>query len=155
MVVVIVVLSLVTLLVWPLLPSSDATNLRQSVRSLATVIRYLGDRSVTTKTVYRMEFGLTDSTLTIKKIADGEETAPEDPFFSRRILADGVTIEDVEIPRLGKLTEGTVNIDFGVAGLGEFMIIHLKGAKEGHFTLTAYPEGGKVQIAEGYQEMKL
>jgi len=155
MVVVIVVLSLVTLLVWPLLPSTDATSLRQSARTLATVIRYLGDRSVTTKTAYRVEFGLTDGTVTVKKIVNGEETAPEDPFFSRKILADRVTVEDVEIPRLGKLTEGTVNVDFGVAGLGEFMIIHLKGAKEAHFTLTAYPEGGKVEIAEGYQEMKL
>jgi len=155
MVVVIVVLSLVALLVWPLLPSTGATNLRQSARSLATVIRYLGDRSVTTKTPYRMGIGLTDGTLTVNKIVKGEETAPEDPFFSRKILADGVTVEDVEIPRLGKLTEGTVNIEFGAAGLGEFMIIHLKGAKKGHFSLTAYPEGGKVEVAEGYQEMKL
>lgn len=154
MVVVIVVLSLVTLLVWPLLPSTDATSLRQSARTLTSVIRYLGDKSVTTKTAYRMGFGLTDDIITVKKVVNGEETAPEDPFFSRRILADGVTIEDVEIPRLGKLTEGTVDVDFGAAGLGEFMIVHLKGAKEGHFTLTAYPDGGKVELAEGYQEMK-
>jgi general secretion pathway protein H len=153
MIVVIVVLSLVTLLVWPLLPSTDATSLRQSARTLATVIRYLGDTSVTTKTAYRMECGLTDGTVTVEKIVDGKATSPDDPFFSRKILAEGVTIEDVEIPRLGKLTEGTVDIDFGVAGLGEFTIIHLKGANKGHYTLTAYPEGGRVQIAEGYQEM--
>ena len=154
LVVVIVVLSLVTLLVWPLLPSTDATNLRHSARQLATVIRYLGDRSVTTKTVYRLELGVTDGTVTVKKVVDGKVEAPDDPFFSRRILADGVVLEDVAIPRLGKLTEGTVTVNFGAAGLGEFMIVHLKGAGDGHFTLTAYPEGGKVELAEGYQDMK-
>jgi general secretion pathway protein H len=155
LVVVIVVLSMVTLLVWPLLPSTSAADLRHSSRQLATVIRYLGERSVTTKTDYRLEFSLPDGTLTVKKITDGKETPPEDPFFSRQILTEGVTVEDVDIPRVGKISEGTVNVEFGASGLAEFMIVHLKGANDGHFTLTAYPEGGRVEIAEGYQEMKL
>ncbi len=66
-----------------------------------------------------MHLDLTDNTVTVKKIVNGEEVSPEDPFFSRKIMADGVSIEDVEIPRLGKLGEGIVNVDFGVAGLGE------------------------------------
>ena len=155
MVVVIVILSLVALLVVPLLPSTEAAELRGSARSLTAVIRYLGDRSVTTKSPYRMLLNLTDSTITVKKIVNGEETAPEDPFFTKKFLADGVTIEDVEIPRLGKLSEGAVNVDFGVAGLGEFTVIHLKGIKGSHFTVTAIPEGGKVEVLEGYQEIKL
>ena len=153
--VVIVIISLVALLVFPLLPSTDAANLRGSARSLAAVIRYLGDRSVTTKSRYRMLLSLTDNTVTVKKIVNGEETAPEDPFFARKFLADRVTIEDVEIPRLGKLGEGAVTMDFGVAGLAEFTIIHLRGAKENHFTVTALPDGGRVEVREGYQEMKL
>jgi general secretion pathway protein H len=153
--VVIVIISLAAMLVLPLLPSTDAANLRTSARSLAAVIRYLGDRSVTTKTPYRMLLSLTDNTVTVKKIVNGEETAPEDPFFSRKFLNDRVTIEDVEIPRLGKLGEGMVTVDFGVAGLGEFIVIHLKGAQESHFTLTALPGGGRVEVLEGYQEMKM
>ena len=47
MVVVITIISLVALLVLPRLPSTDAANLRSSARSLAAVIRYLGDQSVT------------------------------------------------------------------------------------------------------------
>jgi general secretion pathway protein H len=155
MTVVIVIISLVALLVLPLLPSTGAANLRGSARSLAGVIRYLGDRSVATKTPYRMLLNLTDNTVTVKKIANNEETAPEDPFFTRKFLAEGVTIEDVEISRLGKLGEGVVTMDFGVAGLAEFTIIHLKGAKESHFTVTALPGGGRVEVADGYQEMKL
>ncbi len=155
MVVVIIVISLVAVLVLPLLPSTDAANLRSSARSLSAVVRYLGDRSVTTKSPYRMAVNLTDNTITVKKIVNGEEVPPEDPFFTRKLLAEGVTIEDVEVPRLGKVSEGEVQIDFGVAGLADFTVMHLKGTRENHFTVTALPGGGKVEVLEGYQEMKL
>jgi len=153
MAVVIVIISMVAIIVLPLLPSTSAAELRNSARRLSTVVRYLGDRSVTTKTPFRMRLDLNDSTVAIKKMVNGEETTPEDPFFSRNILDDGVSIEDVEIQRLGKLGEGVVNVDFGVAGLGEFIVIHLKGGKEGHFTVTAIPYGGRVEVLEGYQEI--
>jgi prepilin-type N-terminal cleavage/methylation domain-containing protein len=152
MAVVIVIISMVAIIVLPLLPSTGAAELRNSARRLSTVVRYLGDRSVTTKTPYRMRLDLSDNAVIIKKMVNGEETIPEDPFFSRNILDDGVSIEDVEIQRLGKLGESEVNVDFGFAGLGEFIVIHLKGRKEGHFTVTALPYGGRVEVLEGYQE---
>jgi len=155
MAVVIVIISMVAIIVLPLLPSTGAAELRNSTRRLSTVVRYLGDRSVTTKTPYRMRLDLNDNAVIIKKMVNGEETIPEDPFFSRNILDDGVSIEDVEIQRLGKLGEGVVNVDFGVAGLGEFIVIHLKGRKEGRFTVTAFPYGGRVEVLEGYQEISL
>ncbi len=153
--VVIVVLCLAALLVLPLLPSTDAANLRSSARSLAAVVRYLGDQAITTKSTYRMLLDLTDNTITVRKIVNGEETAADDPFFARRMPAEGVTVEDVEIPRLGKIAEGVIAMDFGVSGLAEFTIIHLKGVKGGEYTITALPGGGKVEVLEGYQEMKL
>jgi general secretion pathway protein H len=155
LVVVVAILSLVALLVIPLLPSTDAANLRSSARRLSAVIRYLGERSVTTKIPYRMLLDLTDNTITVKQITNGEETAPDDPFFARKLLADGVTVEDVEIPRLGKLGVGEITVDFGGRGLEEFIIIHLKGGKENRFTVMAFPGGGKVNVLEGYQEVKL
>jgi len=155
MAVVIVIISMVAIIVLPLLPSTGAADLRNSARRLSTVVRYLGERSVTTKSPYRMRLDLNDSTVTIKKMVNGEETTPEDPFFSRNILADGVSMEDIEIQRLGKLGEGVVNVDFGVAGLGEVIVIHLKGGNEGHFTVTALPYGGRVEVLEGYQEIAL
>ena len=153
MVVVIFILGLAALLVFPLLPSTDASNLKDSARRLATVIRYLGERSVTTKTPYRMNLDISGGGVTVKKIVNGEETTPEDPFFSRGILADGVSIEDIEIPRLGKVAEGVFNVGFGVAGLDDFLVIHLKGTKGGEFTVTALPQGGRVEVLEGYQEI--
>lgn len=155
MMVVIVIISLVAAIVLPLLPASDASDLRGSARRLATLIRYLGDRSVTTKSQFRMKLDLAENTLKIKKLVNDEEAEPGDPFFSRKFIAEGVTIEDIETPRLGKASEGVVNIDFDVSGLGEFIIIHLKGAKGDHYTVTAYPYGGKVEVQEGYQEITL
>jgi hypothetical protein len=155
MAVVIVIISMVAIIVLPLLPSTGAADLKNSARRLSTVVRYLGERSVTTKTPYRMRLDLNDSTVVIKKIVEGEETNPEDPFFSRNILDDGVSIEDIEIQRLGKLGEGVINVDFGAAGLGEFIVIHLKGEKDGRFTVTAFPYGGRVEVLEGYREISL
>jgi len=155
MAVVIVIISMVAMIVLPLLPSTDTANLRNTARSLATVIRYLGDRAVTTKVPHRMLLDLGDNTVTVKKIVDGDEVLPDDPFFSRKIMAEGVSIEDVEVHRLGKLGEGTVNVDFGVSGLEDSLVIHLKGAKGDHYTVMALPNGRRVEVLEGYQEMKL
>jgi general secretion pathway protein H len=154
MIVVIVIISLTAMMVLPLLPSTDAANLRSSARSLAAVIRYLGDRSVTTKVPYRMELGVADATVKVKKLENGELVAPGDPFLAGRFLAEGITIEDVEIPRLGKVDDGEVTMDFGGAGLGDPAVIHLKGVSDLHFTVTALPGGGRVEVREGYQEMK-
>jgi hypothetical protein len=100
-----------------------------------------------------MSFDLNEGSVSVKKLVNGNETAPEDPFFSRNILAEGVTIEDVEIQRRGRLSEGTAHVDFGFAGLGEFLLVHLKGAKGGRFTVTALPNGGRVEVLEGHREI--
>ena len=155
MVVVVAILSLLVVIVLPLLPSSEVSALSDSARRLSALVRYLGDQSVTTKSLYRMQLDLSDNTVAIKKIVNGVEREPEDPFFSRRVMAQGVNIEDIETPRLGKTGDGTINVDFGAAGLGEFMIIHLRGRGGDHFTVTAIPYGGKVEVQKGYQEMPL
>lgn len=154
MVVVIVILSLAVILVFPRLPSTGATRLKSSARGMAAVIRYLGDRSVTTKTVYRLHFDLNDGSVSVAKLAGDAEVPPADPFFSRPILADGITVEDVEVPSLGKVATGDVTVAFGGDGLEEFLTVHLKGEKGAHMTVTAYPQGGKVAVEEGYQEVK-
>jgi general secretion pathway protein H len=154
MVVVIAIIAMAALLVLPRLPSTDTSNLRGSARSLAAMIRYLGDKSITSKSAYRLQLNLADSSLAVRKVVNGEESTDSDPFFSRRILADGISIEDVRIPRLGKLSTGEVTVGFGPSGLEDFVIIHLKGSRDNHFTVTAYPQNGKVKVGEGYQEVE-
>ncbi len=153
--VVIAILSLVVLMVLPRLPSTESGKLRDSARTLASTIRYLSDQAVTTKSSYRMHLNLADSTITVKKLTDsGDEAATDDTFLTKRIIAEGITIEDVTIPRLGKVADGEVVVAFGPSGLSEFMVVHLKDAGSGHYTITAYPNNGKVKVEEGYREMQ-
>lgn len=154
MVVVVAIIAMLAMLVFPRLPSMGATNLRDSARNLAAAIRYLGDKAITTKGAYRLKIDLTGDTLVVRKVENGEEGADSDPFFSRRLLADGIDVEDVRIPRLGKLSAGEVSVSFGPAGLEDFVTIHLKGNQGGHYTVVAYPQNGKVKVSEGYQEVE-
>jgi general secretion pathway protein H len=151
--IVITILAISALIVLPLLPETDAANLKNSARATAAEIRYLGERSITTKTRYRLRLDLDNGKTSVIKMVNGEETVPEDPFLSRNVLAEGVGIEDVEVQGLGKLGEGVVDLDFGVAGLADFVVIHLKGARDGRFTVTALPNGGRVECVEGYREI--
>jgi general secretion pathway protein H len=153
MILVIVILSMVTILVLPRLPSTEGAELRTSARSLAAAIRYLGDLSITAKAPHRLHFNLTEGTIAItRKNADGEDVPPEDVFLGRQFLAEGVTLEDVEIQRLGKISSGEVVVDFGVGGLEEYVSIHLQGKGGGHFTVDAFPQSGKVKVYEEYRE---
>ena len=45
-------------------------------------------------------------------------------------------------------------IPFGPGGNTDCVTIHLLGGKE-HYTVIAYPSGGKVRVLEGYQEVTL
>jgi general secretion pathway protein H len=154
--VVIFVLALTVVVVLPKFPSTDGAKLRSSAASLAAAIRTLGDRSIMTKNHYRMSLSLFDGQVTISRIdSGGQELPPDDLFLKRRLLAEGVIIKDVDLPRKGKITASTVAVDFDVNGLNEFMLIHLQGAHNSYFTIVAFPENGKVKVLEGYQEMVL
>jgi len=154
--VVLVILSITAALVVPRLPSTDAMELKSSARSLASLLRYLGERSISSKTIYRLHVNIRENSIKVtRKLANGDEIPPEDPLLSRNTLTAGIVIADLESPRLGKVTEGEVFIDFGSAGLSEFLTIHLNSPKGEIFTVTGYPQGGKVKIISGYQEVTL
>lgn len=154
--IVIAILAMTTALVLPRLPMHDEANLRSSARSLAATLRYLGERSVTSKTAYRLHLNIADQSVKVmKKLASGDEVPPEEALLSRRILAEGVTITDIQTSRLGTVREGEVLFDFGSRGLTEFINIHLQTASGRTYTVTGFPENGKVKVLAGYQESSL
>ncbi|NVN98758.1 MAG: prepilin-type N-terminal cleavage/methylation domain-containing protein [Geobacteraceae bacterium] len=153
--VVIVILSITAALVIPRLPASDSMELKSSARTLASMLRYLGERSVASKDVYRLHINLSDNSIRVtRKLPSGDEVPPEDPMLARSPLGAAVVISDFESPRLGKVTEGDVMIDFGAAGLSEFMTVHIASPKGDSFTVVGYP-GGKVKIHPGREEVAL
>jgi len=154
--VVLVILSITAALVVPRLPATDSMELKSSARSLSSLLRYLGERSVGSKNIYRLHINISENSLRVtRKLANGDEIPPDDPLLSRKVLAAGVVIADFQSPRLGKITEGEVLIDFGAGGLAEFLTLHLSSSKGESFTVAGYPQGGKVKVLAGYQEVTL
>jgi general secretion pathway protein H len=151
--VVIVIIVISAAVVLPRLPDTEAGKLKTSARNLASAIRFLNDQAIVTKGIYRLHLNITDGSTSISKLsAGGEEVAPDDSFMKRHIIEEGIAIQDVIDPQLGKVTEGEVQIHFGPGGNQNGVMIHLKGGKN-QYTVIAYPSGGKVKVLEGYQEV--
>jgi len=156
LVVVLAILAMTTLLVWPRLPDTRAAALKGSARALATTVRYVGDQVITTRLPHRLRITPGSGEIRVVTIPPGgTESRPSDTFFNRRILADGVTVVDVQIPRLGTVSTGEVLLDFGPAGLADIATIHLRESGGDQMTVTIFPFGSRVKVQEGYQEVGL
>ena len=156
LVVVLAILAMVTALVWPRLPDTRGASLKSSARTLAATMRYLGEQVAVQRQPYRLRFSPGSGEISVTVITPGaSETAPNDPFLNRRILAEGVTIADIQTPRLGTVGSGEVRIDIGPAGIPELTSIHLREAAGRQMTVTAYPFGGRITVRDGYLEERL
>lgn len=154
--VVIVIIAVSAALVAPRLPGAESAELRSSARGLAATLRYLEERSVSGKLAYRLRLNISAGTIRVtRKMASGDEVPPDDRLLTREILASRITITDVSTPRLGKVSEGEVIIDFGGAGLTEFLTVHLASASGKAFTVAAFPNNGRVKTLAGYEELTL
>jgi general secretion pathway protein H len=153
--VVIFIIAMAAALVLPRLPSTEGTRLKTSARNLASGIRFVSDRAIITKASYRLHLNMSENSVRITKLsAVREEQAPDDEFMTRKLLEEGISIEDVTVPGPGKTTEGEAVIPFGPGGMSECLTIHLKGGEQ-QYTIIAYPFGGKVEVLEGYKELEV
>jgi len=151
--VVIVIIAITAAVVIPRLPSTEGTRLKDSARNLASGIRFLNDQAIITKGLYRLKLNLAENSTSIVTLStNGDELPPDDQFMGRKLVEEGISLEDVTLPRTGKVTEGEVIIPFGPVGYPDCITIHLKGGEK-HYTVIAYPSGGKVLVQEGYQEV--
>lgn len=149
---VLAILAFAAALVIPRLPAPEGTRLKNSARNLATAIRFLNDQAILTKGMYRLKFDLAESSISIVKLSpSGVELPPDDQLMNNKLLEEGVSIEDVTDPGLGRVTEGEVLVPFGPRGNHDCLTVHLKGGEE-EYTVIAYPGGSKVQVLEGYRE---
>ncbi len=149
--VIIVILSVVALLVFPNLSNNGNADLRSSARSVAASLRYLEDKAVTTKTAYRMNIDMDNSSIQVNRILpDGNEQPDDDVFFSGKLLAEDITIADVITSRLGKVSIGDVQLDFTPTGLRELATIHLRSKNDRFYTVRAYPRNNRVKVFENY-----
>ena len=151
--IVMAIIGMVMLLVVPRLPSSDQENLKISARTLASTIRYLQERSSTSRTGYYLSFAPgTESVKIVEVGGDGNATEPSDPLLQKSPVKEGITVADVRIPRLGKVIDGQLRVDVAVGGIRDFVTIHLRSAAGQFWTVMVFPSGGKVKAYEGYLE---
>ena len=151
--VVMLIISMVMLLILPRLPSSNQENLKISARTLASTLRYIQERAATSQAGYHLIFSPGTEVIKIyENGADGSDKEPSDPILQKPALKDGVIVADVRIPRLGKINDGQLRVDIGVAGVRDFITIHLRSAGGQFWTVMAFPSGGKVKAFEGFYE---
>jgi general secretion pathway protein H len=154
MVVVLVILAMTALLVLPRLPDTSATRLKTSARTLATTMRYLRDQSAVTRMPHRFRFFPGEGKIALTILPPGGvEKLSEDPFLRKQLLADGITVVDIQLPSLGKISNGEVTVDLGPAGVAEVTTIHLRESGGKQMTVTAFPFGGQIKVEEGYREV--
>ena len=151
--VVMAIISMVMLLVIPRLPSSDQENLKVSARTLASTLRYVQERAATSGIRYIITLVPGTETAKISEMGgDGNPKDPADPLLQKSAVKEGIVIVDTRIPRLGKIVDGQLRVDIGVAGIRDFVTIHLRSLEGKYWTVMAFPSGGKVKDYEGYHE---
>lgn len=151
--VVMAIIGMLMLLVVPKLPSSDQENLKISARTLASTLRYIQERAATSRTGYYITLAPGTEELKFSEVvADGSAREPSDPLLQKSPVKEGIIIADVRIPRLGKVVDGQLRVDVGVAGVRDFVTIHLRSAAGQFWTVMLFPSGGKVKAYEGYHE---
>ncbi len=151
--VVMCIIGMVMLLVIPRLPSSDRENLKISALTLASTLRYIQERAATSRTGYYLALAPGTESVRIVEIGgDGSPKEPSDPLLQKSPVKEGITVADVRIPRLGKVSDGEVRVDIGVAGIRDYVTIHLRSSAGQFWTVMAFPAGGKVKAFEGYLE---
>jgi len=154
MVVVLAILAMTTLLVLPRLPDTSGVSLKTSARTLATTMRYVRDQVAVTRLPHRFRFFPGEGKISVTTLPPGGTEKPsDDPFLGRPILSDGITVSDVQIPRLGKVSSGELMVDIGPAGFGEVTVIHLRESGGKQMTVTAFPFGGQIKAEDGYMEV--
>ncbi len=151
--VVMAIIALIMHLILPRLPASDEENLKISARTLASTLRYMQERAATSRTLYHLSMIPGTESAKISELSgDGGSKEPADPLLQKTPIKEGIIIADVRIPRLGKISDGQLRVDVGVAGIRDFVTIHLRSASGKFWTVMAFPSGGKVKVYEGYLE---
>lgn len=154
--VVMALLAITVALVVPRLPARDSAALKNSARSVAALLRYLGDRAAGNKQRYRLHINLEENAIAVKRrLPDGGESPADDPLLRRTVIEGRIAIADVQTPRFGTISSGELQIDVGPMGVGELLTLHLKAPDGESFTVVSYPASGKVKLLAGYQDATL
>jgi len=147
---VIAVIGIIAALVFPRLTSLEGRSLKSDARRISGLIRYVSESAAIKKLHYRLLFNIEDGVITVASSPDGKEYGEESDHNVRRLrLRRGIGIEDLLIPRTGRVSEGAVTVHFSPYGFSDPFTLHIRGG-ERVLTLSFNPYKGKVLVTEGY-----
>lgn len=107
-------------------------------RKTASLLRYLNDNAIATKSEYTLKFNLSDGVLSWQG-PDGEKTEK----------LKGLT--SITLTSKGTITEGEVTVLFGPSGIQENLEVHFRDEDKDMAVSINYVSG-RVKITEGEQE---
>ncbi|MFQ5735876.1 MAG: prepilin-type N-terminal cleavage/methylation domain-containing protein [Thermodesulfobacteriota bacterium] len=148
--VVMLLLGVVLMTALPRFTGTGAVYLRTDASRVSSLIRFINDASATRKAYYRVSFDISAGEISTERSPDGVRYSQErDPGIRRLRLREGVLMEDIVVPELGKVNTGTVRVVFTPAGAPEPFTLHLISSKK-RITLTFNPYSGEVRMEDGY-----
>ena len=148
---VIAIIGIIMALVFPRLTTLEERHLRHDARKMAGLIRYVSESASIKKRYYRATFDIEHATMTVASSREGTDyTEESERPLSMLRLRRGIEIEDMHLPRVGKVNEGAVAVHFSPYGVSEPFTLHMKGYGSST-TLSYNPYTSKVTIADGYQ----
>lgn len=138
--VVLFIIALAAGLIMPRLWDRGERALKSEARRIGNTLRYLHDEAAGRKLIYELKINVS-----------GDSWEFASPKESRRFtMKDDVLFKDVIVPSLGEVTIGEVTMQFGPAGPGEPLIVHLiKNDLE--YTVIFNHISGRAKILEGYR----
>lgn len=150
MLVVLILLGVVLATALPRFIGTGGAYLRTDASRVSSFLRFVSDASATRKVYYKVSFDIAAGEIRAERSRDGAlYEADSDPNVRRLKLRDGVSIEDIIVPELGKVNAGTAEVVFApVGGAGPFTL-HLM-ASEKRITIAFNPYSGEVALKDGY-----
>lgn len=147
---VIIIIGGILAIAFPRIWVLNEMHLRTDAGRVSTLIRYLNEASATKKVYYRISFDLEKNSISVESSRDGAGYSAETDAAIRGLrLREGVAMEDIELPGLGKVNSGTVSVIFAPAGGADSFTLHLRASQK-KMSLLFNPYSGRVRVSEGY-----
>lgn len=151
--VVVLIISLMSLLIVPLLGRAGNADLKSASRKLAGTVKYLYNEAALQGQIHRLTFDLDeDSILLFRQEANGEWTA----LPGRRAqstLPGSVNLKLVEVVGKGMFTSGQASMDVFPVGWLEQSILHLEDGSA-KMTVRFSPLTGTAEFFDGHREFR-
>ncbi|MFQ5587109.1 MAG: Tfp pilus assembly protein FimT/FimU [Thermodesulfobacteriota bacterium] len=147
---VLAIIGVIAAVVFPRLSFLEGHYLRSDARRVSGLVHYVSETASIKKLYYRLLFDIEGGTITIESSVNGTDYAEVPDADLRRLrLRDGIEIEDLLLPRIGRINEGAIAVHFSPYGFAEPFTLHMKGGGN-LLTLSFNPYNGKVRVSEGY-----